>query len=68
MRRRGSGGRVINMGSIMGTASLQGAPDYCAAKGAILAFTNWVRDNNPHAAAAPLQVQHFVVSDDGPVV
>jgi 3-oxoacyl-[acyl-carrier protein] reductase len=39
MRRRGEGGRVINMGSIMGTASLQGAPDYCAAKGAILAFT-----------------------------
>lgn len=39
MRRRGQGGRIINMGSIMGTASLQGAPDYCAAKGAILAFT-----------------------------
>jgi len=39
MRTRGKGGRVINMGSIMGTASLQGAPDYCAAKGAILAFT-----------------------------
>jgi len=39
MRRRGAGGRIINMGSIMGTASLQGAPDYCAAKGAILAFT-----------------------------
>ena len=39
MRRRGEGGRIINMGSIMGTASLQGAPDYCAAKGAILAFT-----------------------------
>ncbi len=39
MRRRGAGGRVINMASIMGTASLQGAPDYCAAKGAILAFT-----------------------------
>ena len=39
MRRAGSGGRIINMGSIMGTASLSGAPDYCAAKGAILAFT-----------------------------
>jgi 3-oxoacyl-[acyl-carrier protein] reductase len=39
MRRRGKGGRILNMGSIMGTASLQGAPDYCAAKGAILAFT-----------------------------
>jgi len=39
MRRRGAGGRVINMGSIMGTASLQGAPDYSAAKGAIHAFT-----------------------------
>ena len=39
MRTRGQGGRIINMGSIMGTASLQGAPDYCAAKGAILAFT-----------------------------
>jgi len=39
MRRRGEGGRIINMGSIMGTASLQGAPDYSAAKGAILSFT-----------------------------
>jgi 3-oxoacyl-[acyl-carrier protein] reductase len=39
MRKRGQGGRILNMGSIMGTASLQGAPDYCAAKGAILAFT-----------------------------
>jgi 3-oxoacyl-[acyl-carrier protein] reductase len=39
MRRRGQGGRIINMASIMGTASLQGAPDYCAAKGAILALT-----------------------------
>jgi 3-oxoacyl-[acyl-carrier protein] reductase len=39
MRQRGQGGRILNMGSIMGTASLQGAPDYCAAKGAILAFT-----------------------------
>lgn len=39
MRESGRGGRIINMGSIMGTASLTGAPDYCAAKGAILAFT-----------------------------
>jgi 3-oxoacyl-[acyl-carrier protein] reductase len=39
MRESGRGGRIINMGSIMGTASLAGAPDYCAAKGAILAFT-----------------------------
>lgn len=39
MRRRGAGGRIINMASIMGTASLQGAPDYCAAKGAILSLT-----------------------------
>jgi 3-oxoacyl-[acyl-carrier protein] reductase len=39
MRARGQGGRIVNMGSIMGTASLQGAPDYCAAKGAILSFT-----------------------------
>ena len=39
MRESGRGGRIINMGSIMGTASLGGAPDYCAAKGAILAFT-----------------------------
>ena len=39
MRERGVGGRIINIGSIMGTASLSGAPDYCAAKGAILAFT-----------------------------
>ncbi len=39
MRAGGRGGRIINMGSIMGSASLTGAPDYCAAKGAILAFT-----------------------------
>ncbi len=39
MRLAGRGGRIINMGSIMGTASLSGAPDYCAAKGGILAFT-----------------------------
>jgi 3-oxoacyl-[acyl-carrier protein] reductase len=42
MRAAGQGGRVINMGSIMGTASLAGAPDYCAAKGGILAFTRAV--------------------------
>jgi len=39
MKSHGRGGRIINMGSIMGSASLPGAPDYCAAKGAILAFT-----------------------------
>ncbi len=39
MREGGRGGRIINMGSIMGSASLTGAPDYCAAKGAILAWT-----------------------------
>jgi 3-oxoacyl-[acyl-carrier protein] reductase len=39
MRKQGRGGRIINMGSIMGSASLAGVPDYCAAKGAILAFT-----------------------------
>ena len=39
MRRGGRGGRILNMASIMGSASLAGAPDYCAAKGAILAFT-----------------------------
>ena len=38
MREQG-GGRIINMGSLMGAASLTGAPDYCAAKGAIMAFT-----------------------------
>jgi NAD(P)-dependent dehydrogenase (short-subunit alcohol dehydrogenase family) len=42
MRAHGNGGRIINMGSIMGTASLAGAPDYCAAKGAIMAFTRAV--------------------------
>jgi 3-oxoacyl-[acyl-carrier protein] reductase len=42
MRARGNGGRIINMGSIMGSASLAGAPDYCAAKGAIMAFTRAV--------------------------
>jgi len=39
MRKRGQGGRIVNMASIMGSASLAGEPDYCAAKGAILAFT-----------------------------
>lgn len=39
MRQSGRGGRILNMGSIMGTTSLTGAPDYCAAKGAILALT-----------------------------
>ncbi|MEI6669725.1 MAG: 3-oxoacyl-ACP reductase family protein [Acidobacteriota bacterium] len=39
MRESGRGGRIINMGSIMGTASLAGSPDYAAAKGAVLAFT-----------------------------
>ncbi len=39
MRAHGRGGRIVNMASIMGTASLLGVPDYCAAKGAILAFT-----------------------------
>lgn len=39
MRAHGKGGRILNVGSIMGSASLQGAPDYCAAKGAIMAFT-----------------------------
>ena len=39
MREHGRGGRIVNMGSVMGTASLAGVPDYCAAKGAILAFT-----------------------------
>jgi 3-oxoacyl-[acyl-carrier protein] reductase len=37
--RANGGGRIINMGSIMGSASLPGAPDYCAAKGGIMAFT-----------------------------
>ena len=41
MRARGAG-RIVNMGSIMGSASLAGAPDYCAAKGAIMAFTRAV--------------------------
>jgi 3-oxoacyl-[acyl-carrier protein] reductase len=42
MRARGCGGRIINMGSIMGSASLAGAPDYAAAKGAIMSFTRAV--------------------------
>jgi 3-oxoacyl-[acyl-carrier protein] reductase len=39
MRAAGRGGRIINIGSIMGSASHLGAPDYCAAKGGIMAFT-----------------------------
>lgn len=42
LRRSGRGGRIINMGSIMGSASMVGAPDYCAAKGGILALTRAV--------------------------
>ncbi len=42
MRESGKGGRIINMASIMGTASLTGFADYCAAKGGILAFTRAV--------------------------
>lgn len=34
-----SAGKIVNMGSIMGTAAGAGAIDYCAAKGGILAFT-----------------------------
>ena len=32
-------GAIINLGSIMGTTGGAGLPDYCAAKGGILAFT-----------------------------
>lgn len=39
MREAGKGGRIINIGSIMGSASQLGAPDYCAAKGGIMALT-----------------------------
>ena len=35
-------GRVINLGSIAGTTGLPFASDYCAAKGAIIAFTKSV--------------------------
>jgi len=35
-------GRIINMGSIAGTTGLAFASDYCAAKGAIIAFTKSV--------------------------
>jgi NAD(P)-dependent dehydrogenase (short-subunit alcohol dehydrogenase family) len=35
-------GRIINQGSIAGTAGLPGAADYCAAKGGIIAFTKSV--------------------------
>jgi 3-oxoacyl-[acyl-carrier protein] reductase len=34
-----SAGKIINMGSIMGTAGGAGVPDYCAAKAGILGFT-----------------------------
>ena len=34
-----SAGKIINMGSIMGTAAGAGAIDYCAAKAGILGFT-----------------------------
>jgi 3-oxoacyl-[acyl-carrier protein] reductase len=41
MGPRGSG-CIVNMGSIMGTSGGGGSPDYCAAKGAVMAFTRSV--------------------------
>lgn len=37
--KQGSGGKIINTSSIGGITGLQGEPDYCAAKGAIIALT-----------------------------